>query len=233
MYSRVGQRGRRRSYTDQDLRNILQNAAKYFGKDSLSWLDYLKFREDADDELPVPQTFAARFGTWYAAVVEAGLRPVVEAKDDEKYSIAEMIECMQSAAKVNKSTSLTIADYEKWASAIRNGFGIDVPSSRWIIISFKTWLNAVAEAGLVLRDTQHAAIYSDENMLRSIREAATARNSKTISIKSYEEFRDGRKDVPGARTIATRFGTWGKGVAAAGLTPIKAGFQHRYTEGTT
>jgi hypothetical protein len=213
---KVGKRGRCRTFSDNQLLEILKNVAAYYDKSSISWSDYKDYREDNDLNLPVPQTFAARFGTWNDALELAGLS-VRNAKAVTKWSTERILESLRIAAAHTNSNSLTISEYEKFQSAAKNNGVGSTPSSRWIIISFGTWLGAISQAGLSLKAEQREIIYGEDEVKRHILNAAAGNPS--LSVKEYTEYRKENSSAPAPRTLSARHGTWNKAMQVYGLSP--------------
>lgn len=123
-----------RGYTDEELLDALRAFADDHGRPPT--VPEANNRE----ELPAASTFVFRFGSWNAAVAEAGLRPRNRRRSDEEL-LADLREFAESRGE------------HPSALAVRAREDIDMATPRTYQNRFGSWNGALEAAGLPTVDT--------------------------------------------------------------------------------
>lgn len=134
-----------------------------------------------------------RFGTWYGALLEAG----IHRRKNEKTSKENIIKQLQDYYLKNPRMSRKSFEDDKSVcsiTTIKNKFG--------------NWANALAEAGLVLEGRKKL---TNEEIIKQIQEYY----SKNYNIIKKSFSKD--KDTCSADTVVVRFGSWENALKKAGL----------------
>lgn len=139
-----------------------------------------------------------RFGSWNAAVREAGLEVAHKAHRNSKETL--LADLRRVADSLNQD-HLTTTEYED-----KGNHGVATITRR-----LGSWNDALREAGLTPFQKKNI---EPEDILRDLRRVADDTNGNSVIIPEYETHGD-----YGINTIAAKFGSWTNAVRKAGFTP--------------
>ena len=179
-------------YTDERLLEILRDLAAELGRSPTQ--HELKARRD----LPALNAYINRFGSWNAALEAAGLATY---RRSLIYSDEQLLQTLRDlAAELGRSPT----GNEMQARH-------DLPSAKVYYVRFKSWLAALEAAGLAAH-RRHTLVYSDEQLLQTLRDLAAelGRSPTRDELKA-------RRDLPALSTYERRFTRWTAALKAAGL----------------
>lgn len=147
-------------------------------------------------------TVRAEFGSWTAAVEEAGYRPISTAVVPHKVPRDEIIDAIQSLAdKKGRAPCAAemIEEGEIWPSLIRRRFG--------------SYDAGVRAAGLEPYHPKQAEKATDEEVLKAVRDLATELGHPP-TVDEMEAH-----GACSASLVEARFGSWNRGLICAGFEP--------------
>lgn len=175
-----------RNILKEEILEDLRVVARKLGKDSLAQTEYNK------DGKYHSSTISHKFGTWAKALEEAGLRV-------RKYQIIEkeeLIEDLKSVANLLKKETVTHAEYNAYGKY----------SSNAVLKKFKTWFDALKEAGL--KKTRTYGVTDEEYFknLEIIWEKLGRQPKYSEIQKPFSKYSSGAYE--------RRFGSWRKALEA-------------------
>lgn len=178
------------AYSDAELLALLQEFAAEHGRPPTA-------TEAADhDDLPTAAAYHHRFGSWNAALTDAGLEP---RPSWERRSNEELLADLRALADEHGKypSKPTVNDHDEMASAAtyQQRFG--------------SWSAAIAAAGL---PTFTRPSYSETDLIETLQRLADelGRPPRVTDIDSHPE-------VATHSTYINRFGSWNAALAAADL----------------
>lgn len=182
------------SYSKQELITRLQDLANELGRTPKE--------NDIDkrDDYPSSRTYSNHFGSWTAALDEAGL-PQPTHERQKRYDDDELVQLLQEAAEElgHAPTQREIIDKDEH------------PYPQTYMSHFGSWNNALEEAGL---EPNAVGSYEKEELLDRLKDLA----DEIGHTPSKKEIADS-DEHPSPRAYRYNFGTWTNAVEAAGLEP--------------
>jgi Homing endonuclease associated repeat len=157
-----------------------------------------------------------QFGSWNAALRAAGFAP-----HRRDWSKVEIIAALRDFGEHNGRAPT----YTEWLAAPAPAEPAH-PTASTVVTHFGEWRAALKAAGLeapsISKLTRRS--WSEENIIEAIR-ACASREGRTPSARDWRNA-GSNPPHPNSATVAKRFGSWGKGVEAAGLKPRQRHWTH-------
>lgn len=185
-------------YTEDELLTMLQE----FAAENGSTPRVADFRQDPD--MPWPGTYKNRFGSWNAALREAGLTPN---KEQQSYSEAELLELLREFAEHSDRDGAPVREEVNWNR--------DMPSAITYRERFGSWNDALRAAGFTI-NKEHPPRTTEEELLTQLQEYVEHREED--GAPTYREVRTAPV-LPSVSTYIAYFGSWTDALRAAGFTP--------------
>lgn len=138
----------KRKYSDDELRSFLLEASTTLGG-VLSANAYTKFARSRKTEdgrpWPTHQTFGLRYGTWRAALLDAGLaaNPSSPIAGQVIFEVSHCVDALRAAAR-EVGTPLTTHAYDEYAKSTKGA----LPSLATVRHKLGRWPEALSRAGL-------------------------------------------------------------------------------------
>jgi hypothetical protein len=148
-------------------------------------------------------TVIRRFGSWNKALVAAGLKPTKVSHVSKTRCIAEL---QRLAKKLGRTPT-----YKEFTEHVHNRSVINRFGSRSVINRFGSWNKALVAAGLEPTKTSHVSKIQCITELQRVAKLGCALTNKEFT----------KHASLCSATIASRFGSWNKGLVAAGLDVIR------------
>ena len=149
---------------------------------------------------PSPAVFIRQFGSWNAALSEAGLGPTGWHRYTEEELLGHLRELGKELGRTPTTTDMKRAKDRPSITAYQHAFG--------------SWTAALERCGF----QPHVISYSREDLVRHIHELAAELGRTPL----YREMRSAR-GRPSCETYVKHFGTWPNALLAAGLIARKRG----------
>lgn len=191
---KAGLTPRRNEYTNKELIDILQKLAKKLG--------HTPRRVDINEDCPNLDTYERHFGSYEKAIKKAGLKPI---PSHLRITEEELIKKLKDLARVLKHTP-SMREMAKTKN---------YPDPSTYQDRFGSWKKALKKAGL----EKSLKLISDKKLIRDLKRLA----KELAHTPTYWEMA-GLENYPHPRTYSDRFGSWGKAIKKAGLTPVKKGY---------
>lgn len=132
--------------------------------------------------------------SWEGLRKEFGFKP-----KNKTYSKEDCIQGLKKAAEVY-GPKLKRKEYEVWRKTQE-----DVPSPAQISLQFRSFTNAKIAAGLIPNQILGKTFSNDE--IANALKACAKEKGILFSDSEYEEWRDGRRDIPTIETVRKRLGS--------------------------
>jgi len=203
---------RSKSYTPNDIRTALQQAAVELGE-PLVLADYQSWARNQPDDRPSSKTITRYFEDWQTACIESDVEPhqLAQHTRSSPYSSDDIITAIQAAAEA-KSEPLSPDAYEAWRQS-----HADYPSKRTCLRRFTSWKAACEAAEVTAAGISSPDEYTDEELLAALNRASASVDG-TITLSQYKTWRSNQQSIqPSPATIRQRFGGW---VAARSELPL-------------
>jgi len=186
---------RKRKFSNSQIIKALQRYAKTtrHSPTVTQWNEYRKGKKH------VPSTFTIRnqFGSWNSALKKAELLIRKRRSWETKYSNLEIIKALKTYEEIYEH-SPTTTQWNKYRKGKKH-----IPCINTIKNHFGSLNAALNEANLPLIQAR----YSDLEIIEALQTyAKTTRHSPTI--KQWNKYCKGKKDIPSVPTIRNQFGSW-------------------------
>lgn len=187
----------RHSYTNDELLATLRTLARDRESGQPPTMTELR----AADDLPSPETYQSRFGSWNTALYKAGFTP----RSSTPYTREQLLAAVDELATAVGGVPTAAQMDEQGAYAAST-----------LMRAFGSWNQALRAAGY---EPTHPT-YTDTELIEALSNLASELG-QTPTIPDVEK----RENLPSAQTFSTRFGSWTAALRAANLEPLS----HEYT----
>ena len=227
------------------LKVIEQALARYAEEtgDSLSKQKYEKWRKQTgDNSIPSATYIVTPFGSWSKAMDALGESPALEHAAFRLRSLGppptdeQMLEDVKQCAEDLNLDSLTCTAYHAWARELQQKHLTDrifAMTSETFARRFGSFANACRMAKVSTPPRSHRpqppkGIWTEDHVIRALREASVAIGNPNFTMAEYESWRDQRHResiggeetaplIPSYHTIRRIFDSWPMAKARAGL----------------